>query len=214
MRTRHSLTCRRRSGAGGGKTDGRSRGPALPPPHGGREGAGAGSPPAEQVERGGWRRATRSAPNFAAPVTNKQIRPRKDLSHPIPACSAAAASLIGAEVIYLFDFSPPPSPCTHTHTHTRLPSSSSLLPSLPGLSLPARSRASSALLRAARPPPLRSRLRGAGAPRGGGRGAGAGAGECGAVAGPRARAGVRRRRPPPGRARSLGSAGEPGREGR
>lgn len=120
------------------------------------------------MERGSWRRATRSAPNFAAPVTNKQIRPRKDLSHPIPACSAAAASLIGEEVIYLFDFSPHPPPA-RTRTRAFLPLPHSSPPSPAFLSPPA---AEPAPHSAAHPPQLRTRLRGAGAPRGGGRGGG------------------------------------------
>lgn len=163
-------------------------------------------PAAEQVKRGGRRRrkATRLALNFAAPVTNKQIEPKKDLSHPIPAFSAAAASLIGAEVIYLFDFSPPPSPppLAHTHTPPSLPfhfPSPSPLPGLP--SPPSRRRQPRSQRGAPRPGALRPAAapgagRGAGAPRGGGSGGGRERGSRRTAAGRHRRAGGRRSRTP------------------
>lgn len=92
---------------------------AEAPESGGAALGRAGTPSVKQVKWGVCRRrkATRLALNFAAPVTNKQIQTRKDRSHLIPACSAAAASLIGAEVIYLFDFSPPLLLHIHTPPH-------------------------------------------------------------------------------------------------
>lgn len=118
---------------------------AEAPESGGAALGRAGTPSVKQVKWGVCRRrkATRLALNFAAPVTNKQIQTRKDRSHLIPACSAAAASLIGAEVIYLFDFSPPSS-STYTHPPTPFSFTSLSLPpprpSLPSRTPPRQSR--------------------------------------------------------------------------
>lgn len=113
---------RRPQGLAGCRAEGPQSGGAAPGRH----------PSEEQVKRGGRRRrkATRLALNFAAPVTNKQIEPKKDLSHPIPALSAAAASLIGAEVIYLFDFSPLP-PLLPFHAPPPFPFTSPIPPPSP-----------------------------------------------------------------------------------
>lgn len=143
---REALTCPlppgRRGGEGGQAGDTAPRSSAVRRPQrragcraGGPQSSGAAPgrhPSAEQVKRGGRRRrkATRLAVNFAAPVTNKQIEPKKDLSHPIPAFSTAAASLIGAEVIYLFDFSPLP-PLLPFHTPPPFPFTSPIPPPSP-----------------------------------------------------------------------------------
>lgn len=143
VRTRHSLTCRRRSGAGGGKASRRPEPRPHAPPAPRRAGRGRGWQPLSGAGGAGQLAASNTFGSELCGSGHKQTNTAK--KRPLP----SDPSLLGSCCFsywwggYLFIwFFPPPSPCTHTHT--RLPSSSSLLPSLPGLSLPARSRASSA----------------------------------------------------------------------
>lgn len=126
-----------------GRRAGGGRGPALLSRPSAPEGGGAAeAAPPRRPSR--WSGAEQHvwALNFAALVTTQtNTQPSEDLSQPSPACSPAAASLIGGELIYLFDFPPfAPPRSFHTHTHP--------LPSLPP-SPPSQPR--SAPLRSAQP---------------------------------------------------------------
>lgn len=210
VRTRHSLTCRRRSGAGGGKASRRPEPRPHAPPAPRRAGRGRGWQPLSGAGGAGQLAASNTFGSELCGSGHKQTNTAK--KRPLP----SDPSLLGSCCFsywwggYLFIWFFPPTLPLHAHAHA--PSFLFLTPPLPPRPFSPRPQPSQ--LRTAQRTRHSSAPGYEGRARRGEAGAGAGgrAGRSGAVAGPRARAGARRRRSPRGRARSLGSAGELGGE--